>query len=81
MHLISAGLVERVKLNRRDTRRMEVNSSIKTGRADNWAGFSFPCMIKMPADREPSASENAWENEGDFLSFFCKRKGNESIYF
>lgn len=46
---------------------MEVNSFIKTGRADNWAGFSFPCMIKMPVDRALSALENVWERDGDFL--------------
>lgn len=70
LHLISAGLVVRVKLNCRDTQRMEVNSSIKTGGADNWAGFSFPCMIKMPVDRALSASENVWERDGDFSFFY-----------
>lgn len=70
MHLISAGLVVRVKLNCRDTQRMEVNSFIKTGRADNWAGFSFPCMIKMPVDRALSASENVWARDRDFSFFF-----------
>lgn len=81
MHLISAGLVVRVKLNCRDTRRMEVNSSIKTGRADNWAGFSFPCMIKMPVDRALSASENAWESDRDFSFFFLREKRKRAFIF
>lgn len=80
MHLISAGLVVRVKLNCRDTQRMEVNSFIKTGRADNWAGFSFPCMIKMPVDRALSALENVWERDGDF-SFFLFFKTEEKKAF
>ncbi len=80
MHLISTGLVVRVKLNCRDTRRIEVNSSIKTGRADNWAGFSFPCMIKMPVDRVLSALEHAGESDRDFSFFLRERKRKEYLF-
>lgn len=72
----------RVKLNCRDTQRMEVNSFIKTGRADNWAGFAFPCMIKMPVDRALSALEKVWERDEDFsfFLFFLRQKKRKHLF-